>query len=467
MRLYTGDESGLLKCINVKNLNEKHEDAPSNKKQRMKKDEAKNVKIRQNKKKDKAKTASDDESTSTDPGKVTILNGKVSRPHNIEQMELVSIDSNNSHIVVGRRNGQVDLINASTGNIDSTFTDSLFEDKVKLTFYGHHIKNYKYVGLQANNTHFISCTNVGNIRYQKFDFDSLTKSEIEDKDQVVEPFTMKLGYGMCRMKAQPDDISKFAVGGVEEDLKIWDINKVKFKPDTESAKNVPSSHAIFIAKNVDHDELGLRQPVWITDIAFLNPGTADTTKVVTSTGYGQVRIYDTKASKKPVHNYEILTNPITNFCISKQNDHVMYLTDNTGVVSQIDLRTGFTTSTYNVSNGKITSMAVVGARGSHLATVGLNRKLIVYRISKKKEIVYQTYLKQSMTKVLWDDSISIEGEAEDYSHINDIWGDMDSTITPIEKSKRPRRVTRSSTKAASQTQTQTISDSDSESDPSY
>ncbi|OLY83597.1 Ribosome biogenesis protein NSA1 [Smittium mucronatum] len=237
---------------------------------------------------------------------------------------------------------------------------------------------------------------------------------------------------MCRMRAQPGDLSKFAVGGVEEELRIWDINKVKFKPDNEDAMNIPSNHAQFVAKNVDHDELGLRQPVWVTDIQFLNSGTADTTKVAISTGYGQIRIYDTNASKQPIHNYEILTNPITNFAISPANQNQMFLTDNTGVVTEIDLRTGISLSTYNVDNGKITSMAVAGDRGTHLATVGLNRKLIVYRLGKKKEIVYQNYLKQNMTKVLWDNSISVEGEVDEYSHINDLWGTMDTTAYPVQ-----------------------------------
>ncbi len=57
----------------------------------------------------------------------------------------------------------------------------------------------------------------------------------------------------------------------------------------------------FEAKNVPQDKLRLRVPVWITCLSFLG---ADN-KVVTGTAYKHMRVYDTKADRRPIMSIDI------------------------------------------------------------------------------------------------------------------------------------------------------------------
>ena len=53
---------------------------------------------------------------------------------------------------------------------------------------------------------------------------------------------------------------------------------------------------VWMSKNVSHDFLDLRVPVWITDLQFLNQ--QETTKLVVGTKYHQVRKIFSFASRK-------------------------------------------------------------------------------------------------------------------------------------------------------------------------
>ena len=72
-----------------------------------------------------------------------------------------------------------------------------------------------------------------------------------------------------------------AVGGKELDLALWDVQ---------------TATQTFQAKNVPHDKLDMRLPVWIKDIAFVDSPSV----CVTGTAYGQLRLYDICASRRPV-----------------------------------------------------------------------------------------------------------------------------------------------------------------------
>ncbi len=61
--------------------------------------------------------------------------------------------------------------------------------------------------------------------------------------------------------------------------------------------------AIFKAKNVAHNEIQLRVPVFVNDLAFV-PNSADCVFAV-ATAYGQLRTYDSRIKGKPVHKYGV------------------------------------------------------------------------------------------------------------------------------------------------------------------
>jgi len=83
------------------------------------------------------------------------------------------------------------------------------------------------------------------------------------------------------MKVHPKQSNIFATGGEERELCIWDLDKME--KDNENTYKI---EPIFTAKNVKHDFLNLRVPVWVTCIQWLDDN--DTTKLIIGTGHHHV-----------------------------------------------------------------------------------------------------------------------------------------------------------------------------------
>ncbi|PWA01246.1 hypothetical protein BB558_002667 [Smittium angustum] len=338
MFIYTGDESGLVKCVEIEGMNEKHEDSAENKKKRIKGASSKNVSFKK-----------------TDDKKIVSEDGKDEQSETYKNITTVD-----GTLSIARKNGKVELLNLKTQEKKS-FCDSIFKEKVNLKVNGIRISEYNYVGLETN------LTQIFFIMYE------YGKYENSDNGDIL-PFTVKIGHGQCAMKTQKNQIDKFAVGGIEQELTLWDINNIEFKENGTEIWKSPSSSPLFKAKNVADNYLDMRSPVWVTNIEFLKPETFDTTKIVIGTGYGQVRVYDTTASNKPVLDWKIIDEPISSM------------------------------------------------------TVANNQQL-----GGKKEMVYSAYLKQRMTCVDWDFVDGFGNEKNE--NLDDIWSGIE-TLKEKPKSKR-------------------------------
>ncbi|GMM37424.1 ribosome biosynthesis protein [Saccharomycopsis crataegensis] len=117
----------------------------------------------------------------------------------------------------------------------------------------------------------------------------------------------------------------FAYGGENEDLRIISVatelsdhkqKQLKGKSKSKSLK-LSQPLVLYEAKNVKHDRLDLRVPVWVSNIVFFNEETnkldhtptpdefkSQTVKLelLTTTYYGEIRKYDTSHGRKPVSN---------------------------------------------------------------------------------------------------------------------------------------------------------------------
>jgi len=87
------------------------------------------------------------------------------------------------------------------------------------------------------------------------------------------------------MKVHPKVSHIFATGGEERELCIWDLDKID-KDETDEEENAYKIEPIWIAKNVKHDFLNLRVPVWVTCMQWLDDN--DTTKIIIGTGHHHV-----------------------------------------------------------------------------------------------------------------------------------------------------------------------------------
>ena len=79
-------------------------------------------------------------------------------------------------------------------------------------------------------------------------------------------------------------------------MKLYDVNSVSPMGEITAP--------IWAAKNVSHDNLHLRVPIWITDLKILGSkreSSPSKAHIICGTGYKHLRVYDTlESSRQPV-----------------------------------------------------------------------------------------------------------------------------------------------------------------------
>jgi ribosome biogenesis protein NSA1 len=180
----------------------------------------------------------------------------------------------------------------------------------------------------------------------------------------------------------------------------------------------------------------MRQPVWITDLCFLDPK-GDHSKILVGTGHHQLRLYDVRngsgsksksACDRPCMNAVLGENPIKSVC-SSGDGHIVYYADSVGHIGRFDLRNQKTVNVYKGPAGSVTGLT---ASGSRVAAVGLDRFLHVWD-ANRAEALQKVYLKQKLSCILIDEEFACEvvaGEKREYE------GDNDDLFKRMEKVAR-------------------------------
>jgi len=207
----------------------------------------------------------------------------------------------------------------------------------------------------------------------------------EEREKHAE--TLKIGKRVTRMRAlNTAEGTLIAVGGKEFELQVWNLDKPE-KP-------------VFMSRNVGHDFLELRIPVWISDIAFLSP-----TTVAICSRYGHIRKYDitgkSKKERKPVKDliWKYQDDKVTCTALCAINDHQVIVGSATGKINMFDF-------SFNVGmKGQLRKYRdCVGAvrdisyANEYFGVVGLDRFLRVYHISDPKP-KFNVYLKSKLSGV--------------------------------------------------------------------
>ena len=128
--------------------------------------------------------------------------------------------------------------------------------------------------------------------------------------------------------------------------------------------NIEQQKIEFKGKNLPHDELGLKIPIHDTDVVEIknNPRIN-----YVSTAYGEIRLYDKKASPKPSMNKKISKSKINKIDITEDNNY-LFVGDNQGYCAMLDIRKSFhPCKTFRGISGSIKS----------LVNIDLNNNLIV------------------------------------------------------------------------------------------
>ncbi|KAJ1646505.1 Ribosome biogenesis protein nsa1 (NOP7-associated protein 1) [Coemansia asiatica] len=421
MRFYTGDESGLIKAVDIDHkVSLLEAQAKAAKKARA------DAKAKANAKPDEKVEIEDNVLLGV---KVETFNGSISKQRHIQQMNMAEY-MGDSAIFVARKNGSIEAISKATSESLYEFSEPGFADAVSVKRNGRNISQREYVGLGIGKDGFVSCTNLGNVRFQKFSADVDADADIDSDASKSSGFgLMKLPVDVVRMRAHKDKFSVFAAGGREQELSIWDAETACVGSEYAEPKCKP----LFRSENVAPDWLGLRVPVWITDMQFLDGNTTNPQMVV-STRHSHIRIYDAKAQQRPVHSWEIGKNPILNIVASHVKPEIFY-SDNLGNLNQLDLRTGKVIGGFKGISGAVTDIAL-SEDGRRVAEVGLDRFLRVYEADGMRRMLHRAYVKQRVTGVVWDWEVKdIDQDEIDRQETEEIWQSMD-TLGQKEKHKR-------------------------------
>ncbi|CAD6240443.1 GSCOCG00008790001-RA-CDS [Cotesia congregata] len=170
-----------------------------------------------------------------------------------------------------------------------------------------------------------------------------------------------------------------ATGGKEHPLQLYDLeqDKVTFKE-----------------KNVRHDWLEMRVPVWVSDIGFL----PDSSKIATCSRYGYVRLYDPLIQKRPVINIEVKDQALTTLAIAPKENHIV-VGSGKGIMNLVDLRKpGKVLNTYKGFVGGITAISCP-KNNPYIVSVGLDRYLRVHNINTK-ELLQKVYLTSRLSSMV-------------------------------------------------------------------
>ncbi|CAH2101534.1 unnamed protein product [Euphydryas editha] len=249
-----------------------------------------------------------------------------------------------TEILIGKKNQQVQVYNTLQG-FTKTYTADFGTGDI--------------VGLGKHKRRLLAALSSGTVQIWS------------KKENVV----VNTGGKLDRMKVYEQDTTLFATGGEENELKVWRIGE-------------PAP--IFTAKNLPHDWLQLRRPVWVSDLTFLAPEL-----LAVCSRHGYVRLYDTRAQRRPVCNVEFESMAAT--CMAPGfDDHHVLVGFGRGQLQQVDLRNGKPDKGYKGAVGAVTSVVGVGGR---VVSVSLDRHLRVHK-ANTKELVYKQYLTSKLTGVL-------------------------------------------------------------------
>ncbi|CAI5741490.1 unnamed protein product [Hyaloperonospora brassicae] len=194
-----------------------------------------------------------------------------------------------------------------------------------------------------------------------------------------------VGGDLDMMRLEPAMQTVIGVGGKEHDLNLWSLE---------------TQQVLFKAKNVTHNKLDMRVPVWVKDLRFLStPGTSNGHRVVVGTGYQCVRIYDTNTKRRPVQQLDKFgEHPIQSLCVSP-NETQVYVGDTAGNLDILDLRT---LKHMGRCTGPVGSIRDISCHPTlpFIAAVGLDRMVHVFDVNTRKHR-HVIYAKQRLNCVLF------------------------------------------------------------------
>jgi ribosome biogenesis protein NSA1 len=236
--------------------------------------------------------------------------------------------------------GHLETWNLLTRNI--AHTSDLGEGKLQIVGFDL----FRQSGLQTRR--FITCTSSGRVVVRQ---------------QGAGDHVFKVGEQVYRMRLERQSENQIATGGKENFLKVWDTT---------------TGQKTWQCKNVAHDDLNLRVPFWINDLAF---SPLDATRILTGTAHHEIKLYDTQASKRPVMDLPFGKAAITSLGYAVDGNSI-FAGDGAGNLKRIDLRVKRVIGGYHGIAGSVRSLHVHPTL-PFLAACGMDRHARVFNINSR------------------------------------------------------------------------------------
>nr|XP_039273354.1 WD repeat-containing protein 74-like [Styela clava] len=280
-----------------------------------------------------------------------------------KEQEIISMcreGSGSSKIYTGHKCGTIRQFDYNTGQFNPPIPIPEFDTS-----------SDELVRIYKHDESFVTCTTKGNF---------LVWKNQENTSGIIQ--NSNLGPNIHDVVFNKDK-SKFASGGKENALKVF---------DSESLEN-----PIFKAKNVPHDWLQLRVPIWVTGIRFFE----NSSKIVTCTGKSQVRLYDTAAEqRRPVIEMKFDEYPLTAVSLT-HNENQVIAGNTRGMVGMFDLRKKGLVRSFKGLAGGVRCLECHPTL-DYIASCGLDRFLRIHNINTGK-LEYKVYLKARLNCLMFSD----------------------------------------------------------------
>ncbi|XP_065199689.1 WD repeat-containing protein 74 [Planococcus citri] len=207
-----------------------------------------------------------------------------------------------------------------------------------------------------------------------------------DEENLIEEFNV--GKDVEKMKRSITKSNIVAVGGKDNDLKLYDLN---------------TRQTTFIAKNIKPDELQIQAPVWVSDMTFF----PDSDKIINCSRHGYVRLYDPLLpQRRPVINVQQPEEVFT--CISRTpNDQQVLVGSGYGNLMLVDLRNkNAFAGKYKGFTGAVKSIACPSNQ-SLVMTASLDRHFRIHDFTTRQLLVKE-YMQSRLTTLLPKESFELK-----------------------------------------------------------
>ena len=209
---------------------------------------------------------------------------------------------------------------------------------------------------------------------------------------------------------------KIKLRGIADSLYNTDSAYLLYQNNPFILYNINQQKVEFKGKNLPNDELNLRIPMHDMDIVEVknNPRLN-----YISTAYGEIRLYDKKASPRPSLNKKITNTKINKIDITVDGNY-LFVGDNSGYCAMLDIRKSFSAcKTFKGNSGAIKTLVNI-EQNNNLIVSGFDRYVRIYDYkSGGDEKIFVKNKVNSAILVELEKNKNKEFEDDDESNIKD------------------------------------------------